>query len=111
MGETAQERPPRRRPDRRPGRARPGDALLAHVLALGPGWRKRTGGTSRRDAAALTQLATTGLDGLDGYFTSYLPALIGAVAIPLAVLVAITVADPVSGIIVACTLPLGSSAP
>ena len=54
----------------------------------------------------LTQLATTGLDGLDGYFTSYLPALIGAVAIPLAVLVTITVADPISGIIVACTLPL-----
>jgi ATP-binding cassette, subfamily C, bacterial CydCD len=81
-------------------------ALLARVLALGPGWRMGSSGTSRRDAAALTQLATTGLDGLDGYFTSYLPALIGAVAIPLAVLVTITVADPISGIIVACTLPL-----
>jgi thiol reductant ABC exporter CydD subunit len=81
-------------------------ALLARVVALGPGWRTGGSGTSRRDAAALTQLATTGLDGLDGYFTSYLPALIGAVAIPLAVLVTITVADPISGIIVACTLPL-----
>jgi ATP-binding cassette subfamily C protein CydCD len=81
-------------------------ALLAKVVALGPGWRKATSGESRRDAAALTQLATTGLDGLDGYFTSYLPALIGAVAIPLAVLVTIAVADPISGIIVACTLPL-----
>jgi ATP-binding cassette, subfamily C, bacterial CydCD len=81
-------------------------ALLARVVALGPGWRTGNGGTSRRDAAALTQLATTGLDGLDGYFTSYLPALIGAVVIPLAVLVTITVADPISGIIVACTLPL-----
>jgi ATP-binding cassette subfamily C protein CydCD len=80
--------------------------LLARVVALGPSWRKAANGTSRRDAAALTQLATTGLDGLDGYFTSYLPALIGAVAIPLAVLVTITVADPISGIIVACTLPL-----
>jgi ATP-binding cassette subfamily C protein CydCD len=80
--------------------------LLARVLALGPGWRTGASDTSRRDAAALTQLATTGLDGLDGYFTSYLPALIGAVAIPLAVLVTITVADPISGIIVACTLPL-----
>jgi ATP-binding cassette, subfamily C, bacterial CydCD len=81
-------------------------ALLARVVALGPGWRTGSSGRSRRDAAALTQLATTGLDGLDGYFTSYLPALIGAVAIPLAVLVTITVADPISGIIVACTLPL-----
>jgi thiol reductant ABC exporter CydD subunit len=80
--------------------------LLAQVVALGPSWRTGTSGASRRDAAALTQLATTGLDGLDGYFTSYLPALIGAVAIPLAVLVTIIVADPISGIIVACTLPL-----
>jgi thiol reductant ABC exporter CydD subunit len=81
-------------------------ALLARVLALGPRWRQGASGASRRDAAALTQLATTGLDALDGYFTSYLPALIGAVAIPLAVLVTIAVADPISGIIVACTLPL-----
>ena len=84
-------------------------ALLARVLALGPGWRSAaadSGDGSGRSAAALAQLATTGLDGLDGYFTSYLPALIGAVAVPLAVLITITVADPVSGIIVACTLPL-----
>jgi thiol reductant ABC exporter CydD subunit len=85
-------------------------ALLARVLALGPGWRRASGAPGnagrRRDAAALTQLATTGLDGLDGYFTSYLPALIGAVTIPVAVLITITVADPVSGITVACTLPL-----
>ena len=81
-------------------------ALLAQVVGLGPRWRKGTSDASRRDAAALTQLATTGLDGLDGYFTSYLPALIDAVAIPMAVLVTITVADPISGIIVACTLPL-----
>jgi thiol reductant ABC exporter CydD subunit len=81
-------------------------ALLGRVIALGPGWRNDTSAPSRRDAAALTQLATTGLDGLDGYFTGYLPALIGAVAIPLAVLLTIAVADPVSGIIVACTLPL-----
>ena len=84
-------------------------ALLARVLALGPDWRRASGDSGnggRRDAAALTQLATTGLDGLDGYFTSYLPALIGAVAVPVAVLITITVADPVSGITVACTLPL-----
>ena len=86
-------------------------ALLARVVALGPGWRRasgqQAGGTPRRrDAAALTQLATTGLDGLDAYFTSYLPALIGADAVPAAVLITITVADPLSGITVLCTLPL-----
>ena len=84
-------------------------ALLARVLALGPGWRRASGASAAgggRDAAALAQLATTGLDRLDGYFTGYLPALIGAVAVPLAVLITITIADPVSGITVACTLPL-----
>jgi ATP-binding cassette subfamily C protein CydCD len=85
-------------------------ALLARVLALGPGWRRASGeaaeGGQRRDAAALTQLATTGLDGLDGYFTGYLPALTGAVAVPVAVLITMTVADPVSGITALCTLPL-----
>jgi ATP-binding cassette subfamily C protein CydCD len=91
-------------------------ALLSRVIALGPAWRRsgddpgdggsrvRSGGP--RGAAALTQLATAGLDGLDGYFTGYLPALILAVAVPVAVLAAITAADPLSGIIVMLTLPL-----
>src|SRR5258708_16664892 len=94
-------------------------ALLARVVALGPGWRRgqepaarqgrRAGGGSGggiRDAAGLTQLTTAGLDSLDGYFTGYLPALILAVAVPLAVLVAIAVADPLSGAMVAFTVPL-----
>jgi len=81
-------------------------ALLSRVIALGPAWRRSGGSGGQRDAAALTQLATTGLDGLDGYFTGYLPALILAVAVPLAVLAAITAADPLSGIVVALTLPL-----
>ena len=86
-------------------------ALLARIVALGPGWRRgqepvaRQGG-GIRDAAGLTQLATAGLDGLDSYFTSYLPALMLAVAVPLAVLVTIAVADPLSGVTVALTLPL-----
>jgi ATP-binding cassette, subfamily C, bacterial CydCD len=85
-------------------------ALLARVIRLGPAWRQRsdeaTTGRRFRDTAALTQLATTGLDGLDGYFTGYLPALILAAAVPLAVLATITAADPVSGVTVLLTLPL-----
>jgi len=76
-------------------------ALLAQLVALGPAWRRVSGST-----AALTQLATTGLDGLDGYFTSYLPALLLAAAVPLAVLATIAAADPLSGLTVALTLPL-----
>jgi thiol reductant ABC exporter CydD subunit len=74
--------------------------LLAAVVALGPAGRRT------RRTAELTELATTGIDSMDGYFTSYLPRLILAVAVPLAVLVQITVADPVSGVVVAVTLPL-----
>ena len=74
--------------------------LLTAVVALGPSWQRT------RRTAELTELATTGIDSMDGYFTSYLPKLILAVAVPLAVLVQIAVADPVSGAVVAITLPL-----
>jgi ATP-binding cassette subfamily C protein CydCD len=83
-------------------------ALLARVIALGPAWRRAepAGAQPARGTAALTQLATTGLDGLDAYFTSYLPALMLAAVVPLAVLATITAADPLSGVTVAATLPL-----
>jgi thiol reductant ABC exporter CydD subunit len=74
--------------------------LLTAVVTLGPSWQRT------RRTAELTELATTGIDSMDGYFTSYLPKLILAVAVPLAVLVQIAVADPVSGAVVAITLPL-----
>jgi thiol reductant ABC exporter CydD subunit len=74
--------------------------LLTAVVALGPSWQRT------RRTAELTELATTGIDAMDGYFTSYLPKLILAVAVPLAVLVQIAIADPVSGAVVAITLPL-----
>src|ERR1700722_3945562 len=56
-------------------------ALLSRVIALGPAWRQaggdgadgRDGGDGARDTAALTQLATAGLDGPDGYSPRYLP--------------------------------------
>jgi thiol reductant ABC exporter CydD subunit len=74
--------------------------LLARVVALGPGWQRT------RNSGELTELATTGLDALDGYFTGYLPKLVLAAAVPLAVLGRIALADPVSGLVVAVTLPL-----
>lgn len=73
-------------------------ALLGTVLERG---------AAREDRSTdLAQLATSGLDGLDGYFTGYLPKLILAVAVPLAVTVMIAVTDPLSAIAVAVTLPL-----
>ena len=54
--------------------------LAAHALRLGPRW---LGG---QQAGEITTLATRGLDGLDPYFARYLPQLVLAATVPLAVL-------------------------
>jgi ATP-binding cassette subfamily C protein CydD len=75
-------------------------ALLVHALALGPRWsgRQRTG--------PLATLATTGVDGLENYAARYLPQLVLAAVVPVAMLVWLLSADPMSALIVALTLPL-----
>jgi thiol reductant ABC exporter CydD subunit len=73
---------------------------LRHGL-LASATRHRSAGT-----ASLTALATTGLDSLDGYFGRYLPQLVLSVAVPLAVLARVVLADWLSGAIIAVTLPL-----
>ncbi|HKD96457.1 MAG TPA: thiol reductant ABC exporter subunit CydD [Micromonosporaceae bacterium] len=74
--------------------------LLGHALDLGPRWLagERTG--------ELTALVTRGTDGLDAYLGRYLPQLVLAVTVPVAALVALVDADPLSALIVAATLPL-----
>jgi ATP-binding cassette, subfamily C, bacterial CydCD len=74
--------------------------LLDRSLALGPEW------IVGRGAAELTSVATTGLDALDAYFTTYLPALVNTAVLPLAAGAAILVADWPSAIVVLLTLPL-----
>jgi ATP-binding cassette, subfamily C, bacterial CydD len=74
--------------------------LTAHALRLGPRW---LGG---QRPGEITTLATRGLDGLDAYFARYLPRLVLAVAVPLAVLVRVAFADWISAVIIAVTLPL-----
>jgi ATP-binding cassette, subfamily C, bacterial CydD len=74
--------------------------LSTHVLRLGPAW---LGG---QQAGEITALATRGLDGLDAYFARYLPQLMLAVVVPLAVLVRIALADWISAVIIVATLPL-----
>jgi thiol reductant ABC exporter CydD subunit len=74
--------------------------LSAHALRLGPAW---LGG---QQAGEITALTTKGLDGLDAYFARYLPQLMLAVVVPLAVLVRVAFADWISAVIIAATLPL-----
>jgi ATP-binding cassette, subfamily C, bacterial CydD len=74
--------------------------LTAHALRLGPSW---LGG---QQAGELTTLATRGLDGLDAYFARYLPQLVLACLVPVAVLIRVVLADWVSAVVIAVTLPL-----
>ena len=74
--------------------------LTRHALDLGPAW------LGRQRPGEITTLAAAGLDSLDPYFARYLPQLMLAVAVPAAVLVTVTSADWISGLIIAVTLPL-----
>lgn len=75
-------------------------ALLEHSLALGPRW------SGRQRTAELATLATTGVDGLENYAARYLPQLVLASVVPIAILAWIVTADPLSALIIALTLPL-----
>ena len=77
-------------------------ALAARAVGLGPAWSGGPGGQSGEVAA----LATRGLDGLDPYFARYLPQLVLAVAVPVAVLARVATADWISAVLIAGTLPL-----
>ena len=71
--------------------------------------RVADGGSEVRDqigSADLAILATRGLDALDGYFGRYLPQLVLAVSMPVAIVAVMLGADWVSAAIVAVTVPL-----
>jgi ATP-binding cassette, subfamily C, bacterial CydD len=74
--------------------------LAAQVLRLGPAW------LSGQRAGEITTLATRGLDALDPYFARYLPQLVLACLVPLAVAVRVALADWISALIIVVTLPL-----
>ncbi|UNZ16123.1 thiol reductant ABC exporter subunit CydD [Streptomyces sp. 891-h] len=76
------------------------DRLAVHAYATGPVARYRW------HRGELATLLTRGLDSLDPYVTGYLPKLAGAVVTPPAVLVALSVIDWTSALIVVLTLPL-----
>lgn len=73
---------------------------IEHVLRMGPL------GPAGRDPGAVASLVTRGVDALDAYFARYLPQLVLAVIVPLAVLATVMGQDILSAIIIAVTLPL-----
>lgn len=74
--------------------------LVSHRLT-GGGKPGVTGGTG-----AEAVMASRGLDGLDSYFTAYLPALVSCAVLPPLLLVQILITDWVSALVVVLTLPL-----
>ncbi len=74
--------------------------LLRRAVGLGPGW------LAGERSGELATLATRGVDALDDYFSRYLPQLVLAVIVPVAVLVQIVTADWLSALTIAVTLPL-----
>ena len=73
---------------------------IEHILRLGPL------GPAGRDPGAVATLVTRGVDALDAYFARYLPQLVLAVIVPLAVLATVLGQDLISAVIIAVTLPL-----
>jgi thiol reductant ABC exporter CydD subunit len=74
--------------------------LLDHTVRLGPGW------LSEERSGELATLATQGAEALDGYFSRYLPQLVLACLVPVAVMIWVLKADLVAGVTIALTLPL-----
>lgn len=76
------------------------EATIAHAVALGPL------GPAGREPGEVASLVTRGIDALDSYFARYLPQLVLAVIVPIAVLATVLGQDLLSAFIIAITLPL-----
>jgi ATP-binding cassette subfamily C protein CydD len=74
--------------------------LTRHVVRLGPSW------LAGQQTGEITTLATKGMDGLDAYFARYLPQLVLACLVPVAVLIRVGLTDWISAVVIALTLPL-----
>jgi ATP-binding cassette subfamily C protein CydCD len=76
------------------------EATLDHIIALGPA------SDAAKDPGALAALVTRGVDALDGYYARYLPQLVLAMIVPLAILLTVLGQDVLSTVIIAITIPL-----
>jgi ATP-binding cassette, subfamily C, bacterial CydD len=76
------------------------EELLGHVVRLGPEYltQARTG--------EIVTLTTTGLDALDAYFARYLPQVVLAGLVPLAIIGALLPIDAEAGLTIVVTVPL-----
>ena len=74
--------------------------LLVHLFNLGPGY------AGLENSGELTNAALQGIEELDVYFSQYLPQVVLAVIVPLAILIFIFPLDLLSGFVLLLTAPL-----
>lgn len=74
--------------------------LLTHLFRLGP-WEARSGGSG-----ALATTVLQGVDALEAYLGRYLPQVLLAVLVPLAILTVVFPIDLLSGVVLLVTAPL-----
>lgn len=75
-------------------------AVLEHAVALGPEF------LDGRRSGELAQLTGRGIDALDSYFARYLPQLVLAVMVPVAIIAMVITEDLLAAVIIALTIPL-----
>ena len=81
-------------------------AVLRRATAPDRAARPSAHGGPGSGSGATATLLTTGLEGLDAYVAKFLPQLVLASIIPVAVVVQLAFIDPISAVLVGVTLPL-----
>jgi ATP-binding cassette subfamily C protein CydD len=76
------------------------EQLAAHLLKLGPAY------TKNQRSGELANTALEGVENLEAYFSQYLPQIYLTVLVPVTVLVAVFITDPLSGVVLLVTAPL-----
>lgn len=76
------------------------EAAIEHTLRLGPL------GPASTSPGKVAALVTRGVDALDAYYARYLPQLVLAVIVPVAVIATVITQDIISAGIIAVTLPI-----
>jgi len=76
------------------------ERLYAFIQDLGPSY------TQRSQTGSIVNLLTDGIEALDAYYSQYLPQVLFAILIPLAILACVLPVDPLSGLILFLTAPI-----
>ncbi|TDD68075.1 ATP-binding cassette domain-containing protein [Jiangella aurantiaca] len=86
-------------------RTRLRDRLLAHLVTLGPAY------TRGERAGAITATLVDGVEGLDAYYSRYLPQLAVVIVVPLTLVIAVAAQSPAAGLVLGIAVLVAVIAP